>query len=119
MGLSEGRRDLDFQFETIASTFSVIDSALVPIVVPWDDEAHQLIHIAKYAPSRRVLRRLQPYVVQVYPNEFFALERNGSVESMGGAKGMVHVLKDMSCYTDMGLMLPEGMYAPTDGAWCI
>lgn len=118
--LSEaGRRDLDFQFESIARQFSVIDSALASIVIPWDDEAHELIRTAKYAPSRRVLRRLQPYVVQVYPNQFFALERSGSVESMGGEKGMVHVLKDMSCYTDMGLVLPESMYVPTDGAWCI
>ena len=120
MRLSEaGRRDLDFQFETIASEFSVIDSALVSIVIPWDDEAHELIQVAKYAPSRRVLRRLQPYIVQVYPNEFFALEQNGSVESMGGEKGMVHVLKDPSCYTDMGLVLPESMYLPTDGAWYV
>jgi len=120
MRLSEaGRRDLDFQFETIASKFSVIDSALVSIVIPWDDEARELIQVAKYAPSRRVLRRLQPYIVQIYPNQFFALEQNGSVESMGGERGMVHVLKDPSCYTDMGLVLPEGMYAPTDGAWYV
>jgi hypothetical protein len=62
---------------------------------------------------------LQPYVVQVYPNQFFALERSGSVESIGGEKGMVHVLKDMSCYMDMGLVLPESMYVPTDSAWYV
>jgi len=118
--LSEaGRRDLDFQFESIAREFSVIDSALMSIVIPWDEEARQLIQTAKYALSRRVLRRLQPYVVQVYPNVFFALERNGLVDSMGGEKGMVHVLVDSSCYTDMGLVPPEGMGIPTDGAWFV
>lgn len=120
MKLSEaGRGDLDFQFDSIASKFSVIDSALMSIVIPWDEEARQLIQTAKYALSRHVLRRLQPYVVQVYPNVFFALERNGLVDSMGGEKGMVHVLVDSSCYTDMGLVPPEGMDIPTDGAWFV
>ena len=114
-----GRGALDFEFESIAREFSVIDSALVSVVIPWDEEAGQLIHTARYAPSRRVLRRLQPYVVQVYPNVFSALERNGLVESIGGEKGMVHVLKDLSCYTDMGLTPPEGMDAPADGAWYV
>ena len=73
-GRSESGGVFGFPFETIAERFRLIETALVPVIVPYrgpsggDDKAKRLPGEVKWAerPSR-VARRLQPYVVQIPP----------------------------------------------------
>ena len=70
--LRERGKSLDFPFETIAGKFRLIETARVPIIVPWcgadglDDTAKRLLEelMSVQRPSR-IARRLQPYVVEV------------------------------------------------------
>ena len=59
----EGR----FPFRSIAAAFRLIDEAMEPVVVPIDDEAHDLLRAiaAMDRPLANHLRRLQGYTVSV------------------------------------------------------
>ena len=116
--VQEERKKLSFPFADIASKFRIIDSNTVPIVIPWDDEARDLIEKATRWPSYRLFRQLQSYVVQVYPNQFAQLERCGKIRTLGGEKGAIHVLADDSCYTEVGIEITEALDA-IGGAWFV
>ena len=72
--LGERRTSLDFPFETIAKEFRLIETPMVPVIVPYrgadgnDDTAERLVGELQWVERPgRVARRLQPYVVQVPP----------------------------------------------------
>lgn len=92
----DGKHELAFPFADIAAQFRMIDDCLVPVVVPCDEVADILP--SDHSPhSPGVLRRLQRYVVQVYPHELKALEEAGHVRLVGG---LIRVLCDMSLYDE-------------------
>jgi CRISPR-associated endonuclease/helicase Cas3 len=70
-----------FPFATIAERFRLIENSMLPILIPFDDEARGLLKELK-ATERvsEVARSLQPYVVQVYPNQFARLRLVGAVQ---------------------------------------
>ena len=72
--LSECRSSLDFPFETIAKEFRLIETPMVPVIVPYrgsggnDETAARLVRELEWVERPgRIARRLQPYVVQVPP----------------------------------------------------
>lgn len=66
---SEGKSSLNYSFETIARVFRLIDEAMEPVVVPWDERARQVLGkiAASDRPARGDLRTLQQYVVPLPP----------------------------------------------------
>ncbi|MGE5560666.1 MAG: CRISPR-associated helicase Cas3' [Chloroflexota bacterium] len=105
--IAEDGRLLHFPFADIGHRFRLIDSDMMPVVVPWDQQAADLVQAAHYAPSYSLLRKLQPYTVQVYPFEFLALQKSRLVEVKGG---IMPVLTDLSCYDkEVGLQPPSGV----------
>ena len=76
-----------FNFETAEQKFRLIeDDYQQPIVIPWDATAECRIEELQRADDRPfvprdLLRSLQPYVVQVQPDQFAQLIRAGAVES--------------------------------------
>ncbi|CAK8720701.1 MAG: CRISPR-associated helicase, Cas3 family [Candidatus Electronema aureum] len=69
-----GAQKGDFAFEEIAA-FKMIDTANKAIVIALEDEALKLVSQLEYAEySRSILRKLQHYTVQVYPNQFNELK---------------------------------------------
>lgn len=116
--VEEERKTLSFPFADIAGKFRIIDSNTVSIVIPWDDEARDLIEQATYWPSYRLFRQLQSYIVQVYPNQFAQLEQSGKIHTLGGDKGVIHVLADDSCYTEVGLEISKDLDA-VGAAWFV
>lgn len=104
--IAEGGGSLHFPFATVGQHFRLIESELTPVVIPWDDEARELLGVAHFVPSYALLRQLQPYVVQVYPYEYRELERIGAVRLEGG---IIPVLTDSSLYSEeVGLQPPAG-----------
>ena len=81
VSLERGVRAGDLPFREIAKDFSLIESEMIPVIVPWDEKAERLIRKLRYAEfPGPVLRRLQPYTVQIYPQELARLQHSGAIE---------------------------------------
>jgi CRISPR-associated helicase Cas3/CRISPR-associated endonuclease Cas3-HD len=78
----------EFLFETISNLFRLIDDCGEPAIVPFDDEAKDLLRQLEFAPSKRVLRKLRPYTVNV---------RDISALPTKSLCGLVNVV-DICCY---------------------
>ncbi len=69
-----GTQKLDFPFEKIASDFRMIDSFMLPVFIPYDDEAKALLKELETTDEvSGVLRKLQPYIVQLPQSGFDSL----------------------------------------------
>lgn len=100
-------------FATVESNFQVIDNPTKSIIVPYNDEAKQLIadfngeldisHLSRF------LKRAQQYVINVYAHEFDQLDKEGSIDLL--LHGNVYALKEIAYSKEMGLDL-EG-----EGSW--
>jgi CRISPR-associated endonuclease/helicase Cas3 len=72
-------RSGNWAFRDAAHKFKLIDSQMVPIIIPYSadplrNEAENLLRALPYADHPGgILRRLQPFIVQVYPWQFTAL----------------------------------------------
>ena len=74
-------QSLDFPFQTIADQFRMIESHMQPLIIPFDVDAENLIsslHHADHIGS--LLRKLQPYTVQIPEKALTALYKAGRIE---------------------------------------
>jgi CRISPR-associated endonuclease/helicase Cas3 len=96
----------NWAFRDAACAFRLIENDMMPIIIPWNDTAHDLVKALRHAEhAGGILRRLQQYTVQVYRHQFAALDRAGAVELINGVYA---VLADMDYYTTQyGLTFPE------------
>ena len=79
--LEERKGDLLFPFEAIARDFQLIEDGMLPILIPFDDEARRLLkELETTERVGEIARRLQPYVVQVPPGQFARLCAAGVVQ---------------------------------------
>ncbi|WP_218831184.1 CRISPR-associated helicase Cas3' [Acetobacter syzygii] len=62
--------DMNLPFATIASAFRMIDTALAPVIIQWDEDAAQVVKQLQFMPypTPRILRTLQHYSVPVPPD---------------------------------------------------
>ncbi len=76
-----GTRGPMFKFREAAEQFRMIESGMLPIVVPFDDAAKEVVQklTVPDIPSGRLARELQNYVVQVPPKARELLRSNGHV----------------------------------------
>ena len=94
--LEERKHELAFPFRKIASQFRIIESPTEALIIPWDDRCQNLLERAQHTPYLGGLaRKFQPYVIQLYPEEFTQLVRAGVVASIGG---VFYYLADASLY---------------------
>jgi CRISPR-associated endonuclease/helicase Cas3 len=74
-------------FEMLADRFRMIETAQLPVIVPFDDEAREALEGLRYAERvGRLARRLQPYIVQLPRQAFEVLRANGAVQPVGPDK---------------------------------
>lgn len=80
--IRETARHADFPFERIAHAFRLIDEAMDPVIVPFDDAAREAIRTLGNAPvpPAGILRKLQQYVVPVPAKARAALAAEGAVQ---------------------------------------
>jgi CRISPR-associated endonuclease/helicase Cas3 len=75
--------ECDFSFQTIASQFKMIDSHMLPIIVPFDDMANENLELLRKLPEHmsvgKIAQKLQRYVVQVPEKAFIQLLKVGAV----------------------------------------
>ncbi|MHB8778859.1 MAG: CRISPR-associated helicase Cas3', partial [Anaerolineales bacterium] len=97
--------ELDFDFKKAAEEFNLIENNTVAVVIPYNDEAKKLLEKARYHPFPfKFARQLQMYTVNVYQNEFEALQSKGVIETYNET---YEVLNNMKYYDEQtGIILP-------------
>lgn len=94
-------------FEMLASTFRMIDSVQMPVIVPFDKDAVAALKELAFAEGcAPIARRLQPYLVQVPCHAYAALRQAGAIQAVDekryGEQFMVLVNPDLY-HQDFGL----------------
>ena len=124
--INERRRDLDLPFETIARKFRLIETPMVPVIVPYrgaagDDRACErtvtTLELGIQSPGR-VGRLLQPYVVQVPPRVRATLLAAGAAEAIRAAELDLQfvVLRNLDLYRgDVGLSWDDPTFRAAEG----
>ncbi|MEQ6885433.1 CRISPR-associated endonuclease Cas3'' [Salicola sp. Rm-C-2C1-2] len=70
-------------FEWISEQFQMIESTMIPVIIPYDDGARKAIKDLEYAERvGRISRNLQPYLVQIPEQAYKALKSAGAVQSI-------------------------------------
>ncbi|MFW6082118.1 MAG: CRISPR-associated helicase Cas3', partial [Desulfosalsimonas sp.] len=89
-------------FREISSLFKMIEEEKESVVIPLDEQAEELVRSLPYAAGTGgIMRRLQPYTVQVHSRWLNNLIDHGAVETVAG---VVPVLRNMDIYSpDIGL----------------
>jgi CRISPR-associated endonuclease/helicase Cas3 len=81
LGLLRDSRLESLPFETLATQFRMIDSVMMPLIVPFDHEADKALRELEYAEGCvGIARRLQPYLVQVPRQGYDALSRARAIQ---------------------------------------
>lgn len=76
-------RELNFPFQKIAQHFQMITSHMKPLIIPFDSEAEKLIESLRYAEQiGGLLRKLQPYTVQIPESALDALLKAGRIDTI-------------------------------------
>ena len=78
---NDAGQSLDFPFQTIADKFRMIESHMQPLIIPFDVDAENLISSLHHADHiGGLLRKLQPYTVQIPEKALAALYKAGRIE---------------------------------------
>lgn len=109
----EGEDGLAFPFASIARDFQLIDNSMISVIVPWDLHSEELMEAAERHHFPAIMTRsLQPYVVQVYPYELAALEKERAIKQVGE---FFKFVTDRSFYdSHFGLKDAKDVKAPND-----
>jgi CRISPR-associated endonuclease/helicase Cas3 len=102
---SEGK----FKFQTAAQAFQVIEDVTETVIIPFNEEAENLIEELKYTqyPSS-TLRKLQPYTVSIYQGEFEALSSKGVILTIAEEYAVLNPEHFNEYYSpDRGILVPE------------
>ena len=123
--LRERRRNLDFPFETIAREFRLIETAMVPVIVPYrgrdgsDETVERLLGELEWVERpARIARLLQPYLVQIPPLARAALLSTGSARAVGRSDFDTQfvVLTNLDLYReDVGLTWDDPTFREVEG----
>jgi CRISPR-associated endonuclease/helicase Cas3 len=80
----------DFPFQNIARDFRMIDSNMLPIIVPFDDVAKEGLNLLRRLPENMSVatpsKKLQRYVVRVPEKPFVQLLKLGAIEAVATEK---------------------------------
>jgi CRISPR-associated endonuclease/helicase Cas3 len=71
----------DFSYRSAAENFRMIESGMMPVIVPREDEARRAVELlkVKHVPTGLIARKLQSYIVQIPPPARRALIDAGHV----------------------------------------
>ena len=96
-----------FDFKTAAEKFKVIESPTVAVIIPYDEQARSiLLKVRSSDFPLSFSRKLQLYTVNIYEQEFQALQSVGLLDTIADTYA---VLNDMDHYNaETGLTIPEG-----------
>ena len=98
-----------FDFKTAAEKFRIIENNTVAVIIPFNDEAMKWVEELRFTPyPASTLRKLQGYTVNIYENEFQALNEKGVFEMAADTYAVLKVEEKKEYYHDAtGLVIPE------------
>lgn len=108
-----------FAYRTAAEKFRMIESGMVPVVIPRDERSQEAIRLlgVEAISSGRLARQLQPYIVQVPPRARARLIANGRsrFEHPTFRGDQFCVLTDPDLYTpETGLLWEDADFLSTE-----
>ncbi len=113
------RTGTDFSYRKVAEDFRMIESGMVPVIVPMDEKSRAWV--AKLGvpeiSSGKLARELQTYIVQVPPKARQLLLANGRVKFIAPElrEDQFAVLTDPKLYTsELGLLWEDTDYLSTE-----
>ncbi len=98
----------NFQFSTVGKEFRLIEENTKTIMIPKEEESKEILDLLKIKGfTKELMRRMGPYCVNVYENDFRKMFAAGMLgEISEDLKDDYFVLRDTEKYTDeMGLNL--------------
>jgi CRISPR-associated endonuclease/helicase Cas3 len=103
--LSNFDNGLAFNFKKTAEDFRMIDNNTVSVIIPYNEEAKELLEQVKHHPfPYKFARQLQMYTVNIYEKEFEKIQSKGAIETYNET---YQVLNNMNFYDKhTGLILP-------------
>lgn len=79
------RQNVEIPYAELSNCVRFIEDVTKAIVIPLDHEAEALIRELAWTDyPLSVLRKLQPYIVQIYPHELAAFQRIGVIQEHSG-----------------------------------
>lgn len=105
----KGTGKFDFDFKTAAENFKLIDDNTVAVIIPYNHDATEFLETLKYTLyPMTILRKLQPFTVNIYEREFRALQSLGAIQTVHEQYHTLDVRYTKSYYhAQTGLVLPE------------
>ena len=106
----ERYKQLEFDFQTAAEKYKLIESNTYSIVLPYNEVAKKLINEAQFSPYPRSLaRKLQPYTISVYEYEYKTLLKNAVLKIINDS---FIILDNFEINYDQntGLIIPKDTY---------
>ena len=102
--LNEDVARLNFPFKEIADKFKLIKDGMEPIIIPWNQDAQDIIRNLRYAEyPLKYARKAQRYTVQMYPQVINSLLAVGSAERLGEDKQYTILINSDLYSDDLGL----------------
>ena len=123
--VNERQGSLDFPFQAVSKKFRLIETSMVPVIVPYaganggGEHIDQLLKDLEFAERPgQIARKLQPYTVQVPTRARSALVHAGAVVAVGEVRfgDQFMVLTNMDLYqTDVGLNWDDPTFRQAEG----
>ena len=103
--------DGQFNFETAAREFQVIEDPTETVIIPFNEEAKHLIEELKHTPyPSSTLRKLQPYTVSIYQGEFETLSSKGVILTIAEEYAVLNPEHFNEYYSpDRGILVPQSV----------
>jgi len=110
----------DFSYRAVAEKFRMIESGMVPVIVPGDDKAREAVRRLSVAqiPSGKIARDLQTYIVQVPPkarDRLIACGRVAFAEQKLRLNQFAVLVDDKLYREDVGLLWEDAEYLSAEG----
>ena len=88
---------MSFNYKEVSRKYKIIEQDTISIAVPYG-KGKDIIEEAKNKPefSKYMLRKLQPYIINVYENDFNKLKNNGAIEEIHDS---IYILTDQTYYS--------------------
>lgn len=103
-------KQLEFDFQTAAEKFKLIESNTYSIVIPYNEAAIKLLNEAQFSPyPRSVARKLQPYTISIYEYEYKTLLKNAALKTINDS---FIILENFEKNYDRntGIIIPKDTY---------
>ncbi len=95
-----------YPFATVAKNFKLIEQNTKMIIIETDESAENIARLKRGEHSRKLIREVGHYGVQVYERDYERLCSVGMLEVLEQWNGQIAVLKDPNKYSDdMGLII--------------